>query len=96
MLSIVMTQILGIFNPIGSLLYTPTQSDWPLFLQKIINFLLDFQSFSLILDIFYPSFFTKPYIRLGPIFVHVLNPATEDLMKYPPPDLVLFNNLEYQ
>ncbi len=32
-----MTPIFGIFNPTGFLFYTSTQSDWPLFLQKIIS-----------------------------------------------------------
>ncbi len=35
-----MTPVLGIFNPIGSLFYTSTQSDCPLFLQKKIGFSL--------------------------------------------------------
>ncbi len=44
---------------------------------QMTPFFIDFQSV-------WPLIFTKPYIWLGPSFFGVLNPGTENFMKYPP------------
>ncbi len=54
-----------------------------------INFLIDFRSnwpiFFIDFKSVWPLIFTKPEIRLGSIFVRMLNPATKNLVKYSPP-----------
>ncbi len=46
---------------------------------------LEFRSYFIDLRSFDPLFFIKPEIRLGPIFYRMLNTATKNLFKFPPP-----------